>query len=202
MVIGISGGGVTGWDVDGDTSVSLVVSVFSDVVSGLVSLVVVVGTAVDTVTVVRVGTGTAAVMVVGRGTAAGVSPCLVVLAVVTDPADVAMVVDGTPGMVVVPGLGGTVGGPIVVDLVVSAGGLGAMVTLAVTGRTVDLGVDVILGVTLVVTGTLGVVLKVVVLVMVVVVVAGVALSVDTSRVVTLSRTVVGLGGAVEVVVCS
>lgn len=60
----------------------------------------------------------------------------------------------------------------------------------------------ILGVTLVVTGTLGVVLRVVVRVMVVVVVAGVTLAVDTSRVVTLSRTVVGLGAAVEVVVCS
>lgn len=36
----------------------------------------------------------------------------------------------------------------------------------------------------------------------VVVVAGVALAVDTSRVVTLSQTVVGLGAAVEVVVCS
>lgn len=36
----------------------------------------------------------------------------------------------------------------------------------------------------------------------VVVVAGVALAVDTSRVVTLSHTVVGLGAAVEVVVCS
>lgn len=54
----------------------------------------------------------------------------------------------------------------------------------------------ILGVTLVVMGTLGVVL------MAVVVVVGVALAVDTSRVVTLSGTVVGLGAAVEVVVCS
>lgn len=59
----------------------------------------------------------------------------------------------------------------------------------------------ILGVTLVVTGTLGVVLTVVVCVMVVGV-AGVALVVDTSRVVTLSRTVVGLGAAVEEAVCS
>lgn len=60
----------------------------------------------------------------------------------------------------------------------------------------------ILGVTLVVTGTLGVVLRVVVCVVVVVVVEGVALAVDTSRVVTLSCTVVGLGVAVEVVVCN
>ncbi len=60
----------------------------------------------------------------------------------------------------------------------------------------------ILGVTLVVTGTLGVILRVVVRVMVVVVVAGVALAVDTSRDVTLSRTVDDLGTAVEVVVCS
>lgn len=61
----------------------------------------------------------------------------------------------------------------------------------------------ILGVTLVVTGTLGVVLRVVVcVVVVVVVVEGVALAVDTSRVVTLSCAVVGLGVVVEVVVYS
>lgn len=54
----------------------------------------------------------------------------------------------------------------------------------------------ILGVTLVVAGTLGVVLRVVV------VAAGVVLAVDTSRVVTLSETVVGLVAAVDVVVCS
>lgn len=60
----------------------------------------------------------------------------------------------------------------------------------------------ILGVTLVATGALGVVLRVVVRVMLVAVVVVVALAVDTSRVVALSRTVVGLGAAVEVVVCS
>lgn len=54
----------------------------------------------------------------------------------------------------------------------------------------------ILGVTLVVAGTLGVVLRVVV------VAAGVVLAVDTSRVVTLSETVVGLVAVVDVVVCS
>lgn len=195
MEASVSGGGVTGRDVDGDASVSLVVSVSSGVAD---SLVVVVGTGVDTVTVVRVGTGAGAVMVVRWGTAEVVSTRSVVLAVVTDSADVAIVVDGIPGVVVVLGLGGAVGGPRVVDLVVTAGDLVAMVTLAVTGRMVD----VILGVTLVVTGTLGVVLRVVVRVVVVVVIAGEALSVDTSRVVTLSRAVVGLGGAVEVVVCS
>lgn len=133
--ISVSGGVVTGWDVDGDTSVSLVVRVFSDVAD---SLVVVVGTAVDTVTVGRVGTGTGAVMVVSRRTAVVVLARSVVLAVVTDSADVETVVDGTPDMVVVPGLGVTVGGLRVVDLVVTTGGLVAMVTLAVIGLTVDL----------------------------------------------------------------
>ncbi len=133
--ISVSGGGVTSRDVDGDTSVSLVVSIFSDVTD---SLVVVVETAVDTVAVVRVGTGSGAVMVVSRETAAVVSARSVVLTVVTDSADVATVVDGTPDMVVVPGLGVTVGGLRVVDLVVTAGGLVAMVTLAVTGLIVDL----------------------------------------------------------------
>lgn len=121
---------------------------------------------------------------------------LVVLAVAVVSADVAVVVDGTPDVVVVVvvvGLGVTVGGPRLVDLVVTVGGLVAMVTLAVTGLIVDL--SVILGVTLVVTGTLCVVLRVVVRVMVVVVVVGVALAVDTSRVVTFSGKVVGLGVA-------
>lgn len=57
---------------------------------------------------------------------------------------------------------------------------------------------------LVVAGILGVVLRLVVvllMVVAVVVVAGVALVVDTKRVVTLSGRVVGLGAAVEVVVC-
>lgn len=60
-----------------------------------------------------------------------------------------------------------------------------------------------LGVTLVVAGILGVVLRLVVvllMVVAVVVVAGVALVVDTRRVVTLSGRAVGLGAAVEVVV--
>lgn len=78
-----------------------------------------------------------------------------------------------------------------VDLVVSAEGLVAKVTRAVTGLMVDLSVT--LGVTLVVTGTLGVVLRVAVPVMVVAGAVGVALAVDTSRVVTFSGNVVGLG---------
>lgn len=133
--ISVSGGIVTGWDVDGNMSVSLVVRVFSDVTD---SLVVIVGTAVDTVAIDIVGTGAAAVMVVMPETAAVVSATWVVLAVMTDSADVAMVVVGTPDMVVVPEIGVTVGGPRVVDLVVTAGGLVAIVTLAVTGLTVDL----------------------------------------------------------------
>lgn len=123
----VSGGGVTGWDVSGDTSVSLVVMVFSDVADSLV------GTAVDAVTVVRVGTGAGAVMVVRRETVSVVSACSVRLTVVTN-----LVVGGTPNVVAVPGLGATVGGPGVVDVIVTAGGLVAMVTLAETGLTVDL----------------------------------------------------------------
>lgn len=61
--ISVSGGGVSGWDVDGETLVSVVVRVCSDVVDSLV-VVVVVGMAVDAVTVVRVGTGAVVVMVV------------------------------------------------------------------------------------------------------------------------------------------
>ncbi len=57
--IGASGGGVAGWDVDGDTSVSLVVMVFSDVAD---SRVVVMETAVDTVAVVGVETGAVSVV--------------------------------------------------------------------------------------------------------------------------------------------
>lgn len=60
----------------------------------------------------------------------------------------------------------------------------------------------ILGVSVFVKGTLGVVLKVVVCVMLVAVIVGVAFEIDSSRAVTLSRKVVGLGAAVEVVVCS
>lgn len=185
--ISVSGGGVSDCDVDDIVSVSLVVRVFSDVVD---SLVVVMGMAVDAVTVVNVGTGTEVVMVVRLGTAGVVSVRLVVLAVATDSADVAVVVDGTLD-VVVARLGVTVGGPRVVDLVVTVEGLVAKVTRAVTGLMVDLSVT--LGVTLVVTGTLGVVLRIVVRVMVVAVAVGVALAVDTSRVVTFSGNVVGLG---------
>lgn len=177
---------------DGDASVSMVVTAFSDVVDSLVAIV---GTAVDTVTVARVGTGTrpgALVVVVPRA-AAVVSARSVVLTVVTGSPDVF-----TSDTVV----GVTVGEPRVVDLTVTLGGLVATVTLAVTGRMVDLSVGVILGVTLVVTGSLGVVLRVVVRVMVVVVGAGVALAVDTRRVVTLSGKVVCLVVAAEVVVCS
>lgn len=125
--ISVSGG----WDVDGATSDSLVV--FSDMAE---SLVVVVGTAVVTVAVVGVGAGTGAVVVVRRDTAEVVSVCSVVLAVVTTSADVVMVVDGAPGTT--PGvLDVTVGGLRVVDVMVTAGGLVAMVTLAVTGLMVD-----------------------------------------------------------------
>lgn len=83
----------------------------------------------------------------------------------------------------------------------------ASVTLVVRGLMVDLSVTGVLGVTLVVTGRLGVVLRVVVGLVVVVVVEGVALMVDTSRVVTLSgevgfrmAEVVVVGGMVVVVV--
>lgn len=61
-----------------------------------------------------------------------------------------------------------------------------------------------LGVTLVVAGILGVVLGLVVVLLIVVavvVVAGVALVVDTRRVVTLSGKAVGLGATLEAVVC-
>lgn len=157
--------------------------------------------AVDVVSVVKVGTGTGAVMVVEWGPVVVVWGSWVVLAVVSGSADV-MVVDVTPDVVVVPGLGVTAGGPTVVDLVITADGLVATVTVAETGLTVECSVDVVLGVILVVTRSLGVVLRVVVRVVEAVVVAGVALEVDTSRVVTLSRIVVVLGGAVEVVVRS
>lgn len=199
--VSTSGRVVTGRDVDGDASVSLVVTAFSEVVDSLVDIV---GTAVDTVTVVRVGTGTRseAVVVAVPGAVVVVSARSVMLTVVTGSADVATVVDGTSDTVVVLGLGVTVGEPRVVDLTVTVVGLVPMVTLAVTGRMVDLSVDVSLGVTLVVTGTLGVILTVVVLVVVVVVGVGVALAVDTSRVVTFSPKVVCLGVAAEVVVCS
>ena len=163
-------------------------------------LLVVVGTAVDAVTIVRIGPGARGVMVVGPGTAAVVLSSFVVLTVVTDSVDLATVADGTADVVVVPGLGATVGGPRVVDLVVTVGGLVAIVTLAVCGLTVDRSVTVILGVTLVVTGTLGVVLRVV-REMVEAVVAGVALAVDTKRVVTLSEKIV-VRGAADIVVCS
>lgn len=93
--------------------------------------------------------------------------------------------------------GATVGDPRVVDLVVTAEGLVAMVTLAVTG----LIVKVALGVTFVVTRNLGVVRKVVVCTVVVYVVVGVSPDV-TSRVMSLSKTVVAFGAASEVVVCT
>lgn len=167
------------WDVDRATSFSLVV--FSDVAE---SLVVVAGTAVVSVAVGGVGAGRGAGTVVRREIAVVVSACIVVLAVVTKSADVVMVVVRAPDVVVV--LGVTFRGLRV-----------ASVTLVV-----DLLVVVILGVTVFVKGTLGVVLRVVVCVMLVAVAIGVALEVDSSRVVTLSRKVVGLGAAVEVVVCS
>ncbi len=131
-------GGVTGWDVDdgGDTSVSLVVRVFSDVAE---SLVVAMGTAVDTVTVVREGTGSETVTVVRPGAAVVLSASSVTLAVVSASADVEIVVRVTPEMVVVvSGLGVTDDGARVVDLMVTVGDLVAMVTLAVIGLTVDL----------------------------------------------------------------
>lgn len=92
----------------------------------------------------------------------------------------------------------TVGEPRVVDLVVIAEGLVAMVTLAVIGLVVA---EVVLGVTLVVTGTLGVVRKVVVRKVVVDVEVGVAPDV-TSRVMSLSITVVTFGAVTDVVVCT
>lgn len=142
------------------------------------------GIAVDVVTVVRVGAGTG---VVPLGTAGVVSARLVVVAVATNSADVVMVVDGTSDVVARLD---TVIGPRVVDMLVTVGGLVAMLTLVVTGLKVDLSVT--LGVTLVVTGILGVVLRVVVRVMVVDAVVGVALAVETSLVVTFSGKVVGL----------
>lgn len=120
-----------GWDVDRATSVSLVV--FSDVAE---SLVVVAGTAVVAVAVVGVGAGRGAVMVVGRETAVVVSVYVVVLAVVTNSADVVMVVVSAPDVVVV--LGVTVRGLRVVDVMVTTVGLGAIVTLVVSGLMVDL----------------------------------------------------------------
>lgn len=56
-----SGPSFTGWDADGDTSVSVVVEVSSDVVGSLWTEV---GIAVDVVSVVKVGRGSAVVMVV------------------------------------------------------------------------------------------------------------------------------------------
>lgn len=175
----VSGGGVAGCDVDGDTSVSSVVRSFLVVGD---TVVVAVETAVDAVTVAGVR----------LGRAVDGSACWVVLAVVTNS-----VACGTPGVVVVPRLGVTAGWPAAVSLVAAVEGLAVMVTLAVTGLMVDLSVIVVL----IVTGTLEVVLRVVVRVMVVVVVEGVALVVDASRVVTLSAKVVGLGTA-EVAVCA
>ena len=169
-----------------DTAASLVDETFPDVVDSAV------GTAVVAVAVVAVGTGTGAVVVVRRG--AAVSTGSVVRA------DILTAVDDAPDVVDVLGLGSTVGAPRVVDLVVPGEGLVAVVTLGVTGLMVDLSVDVNLGVTLAVRGTLGVVLRVDVCVMLVDVVAGVALDVDTSRVVTLSWIVVTLGATEEVVV--
>lgn len=194
-----SGTGVTGWDADGDTSVSVVVEVSSDVVDSLWTEV---GIAVDVVSVVKVGRGSGVVMVVKWGSAVVVSGGLVVFAVVTGSADVVMVVVVTSDVVVVSELGVTVGGLTVVDLVITAAGLVATVTLAVNGLMVARSVNVVLGVILVVTGSLGVVLRVVVCVIMVVVRPDITLEVDTSRVVTLSRIVVVVGGAVEVVVPS
>lgn len=124
--ISVSGG----WDVDRATSVSLVV--FSDMAE---SLAVVAGTAVVSVDVVGVGAGRGEVMVVRRETAVVVSVCVVVLAVVTNSADVVMVVSA-PDIVVV--LGVTVRGLRVVDVMVTTVGLGAIVTLVVSGLMVDL----------------------------------------------------------------
>lgn len=87
----------------------------------------------------------------------------------------------------------TVGEPRVVDLVDTAKGFVAMVSLEVIGLMVA---EVALGVTLVVTGTLGVVRRVVVDVEV-----GVAPDV-TGWVMTLSITAVTFGAVAEVVVCT
>lgn len=185
----VSCGGVTDLDVDAETSFSLVVMVFSELV---VSWLVVVGAAVE-VTAVRVGEGAGTGKVGKMGTAGGVSASSVLLVGATDSAVVGTVINGSLDVVIAPGLGLTVGGPRVVHMEDTSGTLVVIVTLAVAGLVVDLSIDVILGV------TRGVVLKVVVRAMVVVVVAGVALAVDTNRVVTFSWKVVGLGTAVEVV---
>jgi len=177
----VSGGDGAGRDEDCGAPLSLVVAVSS----GAADPLVVVGGAVDSATVVRVGTGA------GTLTAARPGGTAAVVVVATDPTD-AVVVD--------PGLDRPVGGPRVVELVVGAGGLVTMVTLSVTGLTVDLSVDVVVGVTPVVTATLGVDPMSVVGATVVVILAGVDLSADAKRVVTTSWTVVGLGTAEEVVV--
>lgn len=120
---------IRGRDVDGDTTDSLVVS--SEMAE---TLVVVSGTTVVAVVDVGVGAGTGGVMVVPRETAEVVSVCSVVVTVVTTSSDVVMTVDGAPVVVV----GVAVGDLRVVDVMVTAGGPVAVVTLAVTGLMVDL----------------------------------------------------------------
>lgn len=105
-----------------------------------------------------------------------------------------MVEDITPDIVV----GATVGDPRVVDLGVTSEGLVATVTLTVTGLMVN---EVALGVAFVVTRTLGVVRMVVACTVVVDVVVGVGPDV-TSRVMSLSKTVVAFGTVPDVIVCT
>lgn len=176
------GAGVTVVAADGATLVSLVVEVFSDVIAGG-SLVTPMGTSVGVLTVVILGTGAGpkgvvpVVMATGEVGKTGSS----LLSVVAGSKVVLVDVDGTT--TVVPVIGVAVGIPGVVKLEVAVEDLVGMVTLMVVSSGCTL-VDRTFGVAVVV---------------VLVVVAGVALTVDTTRVVTFSWYVVGLGRAMEVV---
>lgn len=118
-----------GRDVDGATSVSLVVS--SDVV---VCLVVDDGRGVVSGAVVGAGVAPGAVVVVRWDASVVVSLCSVVLVVVTLWVDVTVVSVPDVGPVLVV----TVVGLRVAEVMVPAGGLVAVVILEVTGLIVDL----------------------------------------------------------------